>query len=213
MYKSKIDLEMILREDTQIILDVGCGSRKFDVDAIGIDVVDGPEVDIVGDIFEILRDLPEGCIDAVQAHHFIEHIDDITEFLHEIGRVLRPKGSLTLTVPHFSSPYFYSDPTHLRFFGLYTMSYFVGGYRFKRSVPCYAKSKNINLHLEHVALNFKAPREFPVSYMTKKFLGSFANLNRATREFYERWLTGLVSCYEIKYVLRSNQPPGRFTTQ
>jgi len=202
MYQSKIDIQRALRDDEPIVLDVGCGNRKFHPEAIGIDITDHPDVDIVGDIFDVLRDLPTNRISQIQAHHFLEHIDDVEGFLVECSRVLKVNGLISISVPHFSSPYFYSDPTHRRFFGLYSLSYLVESDLFKRSVPSYAQSTRSGLRLERVSLNFKAPREFPISYGILRFIGLFADFNRATQEFYERWMTGLIPCYEIAYDMR-----------
>lgn len=202
MYRSKIDIQKALRDEGPIVLDVGCGNRKFQPASIGIDITDHPAVDIVGDIFDVLRDLPPDCISQIQARHFLEHIDDVEGFLVECRRVLKVNGLITISVPHFSSSYFYSDPTHRRFFGLYSLSYLVESDLFKRSVPSYAQSTKSGLHLERVSLNFKAPREFPISYGILRVIGLFVDFNRATQEFYERWMTGLIPCYEVAYDIR-----------
>jgi SAM-dependent methyltransferase len=118
-----------------VTLELGCGNRKRNKDAIGIDMLDYPDVDIVGDVYEVLRSLPNGCIDAVQSHHFVEHVPDVPRLLAELARVLRPNGLLEFVAPHFSNPYFYSDPTHRNFFGLYTFCYYASGSPFSRQVP------------------------------------------------------------------------------
>lgn len=204
MYHVKINLQELLRSNKSIVLDVGCGPQKRISSAIGIDIDDYPSVDIVGDVFEVLRDMPSNRISEIHAHHFVEHIEDVKLFLSECNRVLSRSGLLRVSVPHFSNPYFYSDPTHLRFFGLYTMSYFIPSNLFKRAVPRYSRNSQIDLSLEQVSLRFKAPREFPISYVLLRIFGLMANFNRGTREFYERWLTGVVPCYEISYDIRKS---------
>ena len=46
----------------------------------------------------------------------IEHIENISHFLSEVRRVLKPKGILYLSTPNFKYCYrtFYNDPTHIR---------------------------------------------------------------------------------------------------
>jgi hypothetical protein len=41
----------------------------------------------------------------------------------QIAKDLEQGELIEIIVPHFSNPHYYSDPTHVRFFGLYTMSY------------------------------------------------------------------------------------------
>lgn len=68
-------------------------------------------------------------------------------------RVLVNKGVIYICAPHFSNPYFYSDPTHKNFFGLYTMSYFCNS-KFMRKLPKYLNME-MGLNLEKTKLNFK----------------------------------------------------------
>ena len=91
--------------------------------AIAVDRLDFPCVDVVGDVFEVLVDLPDRCVNGIYAHH-TEHIDDVNALLVELVRVLETGAIIEISVPHFSNPYFYSDPTHKATFGLYTFAYF-----------------------------------------------------------------------------------------
>ena len=93
--------------------------------------------------------------------HFIEHVNDLSGLMIQAARVLRPGGEFRATAPHFSNPYFYSDPTHRRFFGLYTFCYLADGSPFRRQVPIY--STPLDLRLETVEkLRFKASHPFTV---------------------------------------------------
>ena len=47
--------------------------------------------------------LPDHCLDAVIANHSLEHIQDLAATLKEIGRVVRPEGSLYVAVPDAST--------------------------------------------------------------------------------------------------------------
>jgi hypothetical protein len=51
-------------------------------------------------------------------------VPDLPRLIEELGRVMAPGAALTIIVPHFSNPFYYSDPTHRTPFGLYTMAYF-----------------------------------------------------------------------------------------
>ena len=183
-----------------VVLELGCGERKRLPDSIGIDALDYPAADIVGDVFDALARFPDGSADAVHSHHFVEHISDLDRLLAEMTRVLKSGGLLEIVVPHFSNPYFYSDPTHRQFFGLYTFSYLARDPLFRRKVPTY--QREFKLTLESVNLRFKSSPPFYGRHAFKLFVGKLVNLSNYTREFYEENLTYLVPCYEAQYVLR-----------
>lgn len=181
-------------------LELGCGENKKIPDAIGIDALDYPGVDIVGDVFDILRAFPESSVDAIYSFHFFEHIADLSALLDEMSRVLKTGGKLEVVVPHFSNPYFYSDPTHKTFFGLYTFCYFSRNTLFKRQVPTYGKA--LEFELIAIDLIFKSTRPFVVRHAIKKLLGKIFNCCAYMKEFHEENLCYLFPCYEIKYQLR-----------
>lgn len=185
---------------TTVKLELGCGGHKKIPDAIGIDALNYPEVDIVGDIFEVLRAFPAGSVDDIYSFHFFEHIADLSALLDEISRVLKADGKLEIVVPHFSNPYFYSDPTHKTFFGLYTFCYLSRNTMFSRQVPTY--KKEVEFDLVAADLIFKSTRPFIVRHGVKKLLGKIFNCCTYMKEFYEENLCYLLPCYEIKYHLR-----------
>jgi len=198
-----IDKHGLLRKQIipdPLVLELGCGSRKRTAGAIGIDALDYPDVDIVGEVYDVLRQFPSGCVNQVYAYHFIEHVDDIDKLMVELSRVLKPDGLVEFVAPHFSSPYFYSDPTHRSFFGLYTFCYLSVGSPFRRKVPTY--QKNLPFKLERVDLRFKSPRPFFIRYALKTFIGKFFNSCNFMKELYEENFCYLFPCYEICYQLR-----------
>ena len=187
----------------QVILELGCGSKKKVDEAIGIDAIDYDCVDIVGDAFRVLRGFPSCSVDALYSFHFFGHITDIEILLKEIARVLKVGGRLKIVVPHFSNPHFYSDPTHRNFFGLYTLSYFSESKQFFRQVPTY--NHTIQFSVEKVDLIFKSFRPFYCRHGIKKMLGMIFNSCSYMQEFYEENLCYLFPCYEISYELSKKQ--------
>ncbi len=179
-------------------LELGCGPRKRHAGAIGIDRLDYVGVDLVGDVLEALRSLPSACVQSVYAYHFFEHVADLPPLLEEVARVLRPNGCLDVEVPHFANPYFYSDPTHVKFFGLYTFSYLSKDDLFHRRVPQYGRRPIFEL--VDVRLDFDSP--FLLRGMVKRALGSLFNLTRWLQEFYEENLCYVFPCYQLHFSLR-----------
>jgi len=54
-----------LRERGRVELELGCGATKRNANAIGVDALDLPGVDLVGDVFEVLAAFPEAQFDIV----------------------------------------------------------------------------------------------------------------------------------------------------
>jgi hypothetical protein len=127
-----------------------------------------------------------------------EHLDS-TEIVSSCARALAVGGTLSVVVPHFSNPYFYSDPTHRQAFGLYTFSYLAEESLFRRRVPRYSAIPS--LELIDVRLRFKATRPFYVRYAVGKAIEKLVNLKRWTQELYESHFVYLFPCYELHYQL------------
>lgn len=61
-------------------------------DYVGLDVLDGPNVDVVGDAHQLSRLFARGRFDAVMALSVIEHIAMPWKLAIELNRVLKPGG-------------------------------------------------------------------------------------------------------------------------
>ena len=195
----KLNVLNKLAELDSITLELGCGKNKKLQSAIGIDAIDYDSVDIVGDIFEVMKAFPDTSVNSINSSHFFEHIDNIEGLLDEAARVLKSNGMLEVIVPHFSNPYFYSDPTHRTSFGLYTFCYYANESIFSRKVPTYQHI--LQFDLISVDLVFKSIRPFYLRHLLKRFIGFIFNSNDYMKEFYEENLTYIFPCYEIRYRL------------
>jgi len=95
------------------VLDVGCGEKPYESWAsasryVGIDVTPGAKVDV------LIRPgqpwpLESASFDAVVCTQVLEHASDAEHVLSEIARVLRPSGTLILSVPFIYNEH---DPHH-----------------------------------------------------------------------------------------------------
>ena len=112
-----------IKEIEDLTLELGCGGYKRNKDAVGIDVIDHNCVDIVGDVYDVLRKISNNSVSAVYSYHFFEHVEDLGALMKELTRVIKEDGLLVVVTPHFSNPYFCSDYTHKNQFGLYSFSY------------------------------------------------------------------------------------------
>lgn len=165
----------------------------------GIDLGGGRNV-IQRDVLEHLSELATGSVDEIRSRHFLEHAEDPVQVVAEIARVLRRGAAATIVVPHFSNPYFHSDPTHRHSFGIYWMSYLVHDTVLRRRVPHYQEP--LPLDLLSVRLGFRGPVERPITHVARRALFSGLETKRWFVELYEASLSNRFSCYEITFVLR-----------
>jgi SAM-dependent methyltransferase len=191
-----VDLSALLAGNAPVVVDLGCGRQKRP-GSIGIDAVDMPHVDIVADLNEGLPFLPDESVDAIYSDHFLEHVDRLELVVAEIARVLKRGACAHVSVPHFSNPYFYSDYTHQRFFGLYTFYYFVDEpWQLARKVPSFYTPTRIRV--ESQQLVFRPGTGRPGLY--HRALNKLVNRSPGAQEFYEEHLCYLFPCYELRVV-------------
>jgi SAM-dependent methyltransferase len=194
----KIDLEQKLGSGDEVIVELGCGHKKKQ-GRIGIDTVDLPTVDIVTDLERGLGFLPDDSVDQVHCRSLLEHIEKFENLVGEIVRVLKKDGTAHIFVPHFSNPYYYSDYTHKRFFGLYSFYYFVDSKdQPKRKVPNYYNDFRIKVTAQR--LIFRS--SFKVINPLKKLFGWFINLHSVLQEYYEENLCYMFPCHGIEIVFK-----------
>lgn len=197
MERIRVDLESALQMDKKICIELGCGSKPSH-DRITIDKLDLPHVDIVADLENGLPFLPDNSIDAVYSRSVLEHVDNFPFLMREIWRVLKPDGKKHLFVPHFSNPYYYSDYTHTRHFGLYSFEYFSPEQnRYFRKVPSFYQ--DFGFSTEKVRLVFTSPWE--VRRKLKNILQKIFNSTPRMQELYEENFCYLFPCYGIEATL------------
>lgn len=183
-------------------IDIGCGSNKCDPEATGIDISAAAGVDIVGDALEVLRSFEDNSVGGIYSSHFLEHHNDRSAILSEMVRVTAPGGIIELRVPHFSSSWYYSDPTHKHLFGLYTFGYYFSNTYFIRGLPKYSLIEGVSI--EKIKLRFGSTRPFYVRHAFKKLFQPIVNICKYTQELYEEMFSGILGCSEIHVFIKKN---------
>lgn len=192
----RVDLEKVINSGKQVVVDLGCGLKKKP-GSIGIDKADLPNVDIVADIENGLAFLPDKSVDEIYCRSLLAHIVNFEYLMSEIVRVLKNNGSAHVFVPHFSNPYYYSDYTHVRFFGLYTFYYFVDTeHQLRRKVPNFYTKIRIRIISKRLILR----SAFKLLNPLKKLLCWFLNLNTVFQAYYEENLCFIFPCHGIEIV-------------
>jgi SAM-dependent methyltransferase len=107
-------------------LDVGCGDDKLP-GAVGIDLVAGPQIDIVHDLDIVPWPLESDAFNVIRLWSVMEHLRNLVATMEEVHRVARPGAMVLIGTPHFSSANAYTDPTHIHFLSGRFLDYFIEG--------------------------------------------------------------------------------------
>lgn len=179
-------------------LNIG-GGQRVKPGFYNLDIIEMPGVDIVANLEEALSALPDNCVLEIYSRHVLEHISRFTELIAELHRVTRSDGRIEIIVPHFSNPYAYSDPTHVRFFGLYSFFYYADQVdQPRRKVPNFYSP--LRFRVETVQL-----RLLRASWLEKLFaflLQPIIDCGPGWMDWYERRLCRFFAVSDVRYVLR-----------
>ncbi len=194
---TRIFLDLI-QNKSKVILEIGCGPAKKYPDAIGVDILPLPGVDIVHNMENGLDFIPDNTVDEITSSHVLEHINNLEGLMKDIHRILKKGGVHKAIVPHFSNPYYYSDYTHKRFFGLYTFDYFSKkeDQALKRKVPDFYTNYYFIVTVRH--FNFKdnfSPRNILNLILAKPLF----NRSNYMKELYEDKFCYMFPCQEMYY--------------
>ena len=189
---------MDIEKNIPLALSLGGGlqyvSGHYNVDLVGLD-----GVDIVADLNEPLDELPDNTVSSVYSNNTFEHVLNLTGLLAEIHRVCRDGAYCEIIVPHFANPYYYSDPTHVRPFGLFSMHYFVNAeQQWRRKVPCYYSDTKFNL----IDVKLAFYKDSWIDHLITPILHYIVNNSRFTQHFYERRLCWLWPPAHVKYTIQ-----------
>lgn len=159
------------------ILDVGCGQKKLP-GAVGIDINEDSQADIVHNINKTPWPFDENSFDLVFLNHVLEHVDDILNVMNEIHRILKKGGRVIVAVPYFRSIDTFTDPTHKHFFASHSMDYFIEGagfcFKFKYTTSLFKKLG--------FWFGWPHPSKNPIKQLMKLFIHKFP-------DFYEHHLS------------------------
>jgi SAM-dependent methyltransferase len=107
-------------------LDIGCGTRKIEPQAVGIDISPNSAADHVWNLDCYPWPLEDGRFDRIHMSHVIEHLEDPMRAMAEVYRVACDRADVFIVTPHFSSHNSYTDPTHKRHLAAASFEYFTG---------------------------------------------------------------------------------------
>ncbi|MFL5245055.1 MAG: class I SAM-dependent methyltransferase [Gemmataceae bacterium] len=181
-----------------LLLNLGSGMRPragfYNVDQLAL-----PGVDILADLNESLSALPDNSVKEIYCRHTLEHVARFMELLSELHRITRPDGRIEIIVPHFSNPYGYSDPTHVRFFGLYSFFYFCDAAdQPRRKVPSFYLPQRFKVE----GIECRLLKQSWMEKLLRAVLQPLINFNTSWLDWYERRLCRWIPANDIRYILR-----------
>jgi SAM-dependent methyltransferase len=192
-----------VREDltngVDLKIDLGCGSRPKK-GYYSLDLLEMNGVDIVADLNQPLDMLPDNSCSHIFSNHVFEHIHDLNVLMGEIYRIAKPCANLEIVVPHFSNVFGYSDPTHVRLFGIYSFYYYVRrcDQPGKRKVPDFYTSYKYRVH--KITIEFS--RLSLLDRLLVPIMRKLVNINLPTQTFYERRLSAIFHASQIRFHLQ-----------
>lgn len=95
------------------VIDIGCreqknrsGARELFPDSqyVGVDMVEGPNVDVIADAYHLDKRFAPGRFDAALCLHLLEHIARPWEVLWQVDYVLENMGLLYVSIPTIGYP-------------------------------------------------------------------------------------------------------------
>lgn len=103
-------------------LNLGCG-RDIRAGYVNVDKIFLHGVDVVCDLEKGIP-FKTSVFDRIFCRYVLEHVHSLISCMEEIHRILKSTGIVHIEVPHCSSVYQYTDPTHKLFFTSRTMDFF-----------------------------------------------------------------------------------------
>jgi len=189
-------VEKDIKEEKPININLGSGMSNKD-GFYSLDQFNINDVDILANLNNPLELLPDNSVQKIFSHHVIEHIENFIPLMEELHRVVCNGGTIEIIVPHFSNTYGFSDPTHVRFFGLYTMYYFTPEelQPKTRKVPSFYTDFKFKIKSVHIEFYKDSILDKIIAFVFTPIV----NKNTLFQLFYERRLSGLVHASQIRY--------------
>lgn len=169
-------------------LHLGCGNKPMK-DFINVDYYNKTYAD---DIVDLNKGLPyeSNSIDLIYSDNVFEHIVNLLNLIKECHRVLKKGGVLIVKVPYFKSKHAFVDPTHINFFTIQSMDYYVKGKYFNEEYKFFDETfESMDIFLDYDNKSF-----------LKKIIGIYA-IARPNHFENSIW-SNLFIFHNITYVLR-----------
>jgi SAM-dependent methyltransferase len=167
-------------------LHIGAGKRKI-AGAVTLDINPRVNPDVLWDLNVFPYPFEDCTFDRVVCEHVIEHLREVISVMEELHRVCKPRGRVYVTVPHFSSLNFNTDPTHVHAFSSRSFDYICMGTNLVEYDYSTRHFRKLSAHMTMHPLT-------PLNRLLMRLIN--ANLL-----FYEEHLAYMIPGQELRFVL------------
>ncbi|MDP3941160.1 MAG: methyltransferase domain-containing protein [bacterium] len=184
------------------ILDLGCGNKKIK-NAIGLDIIPLPGVDIVHNMDRYPYPMKENTFEEIYCYHVLEHVEDMVKTMEEIFRIGKNRTKVYIRGPHCScNSTVWIDPTHKR--GL-SIRMFIDYFSKEGRWSFYSKS---NFKVKKIKLNYLLTgTQSRIPETLNRALSYMANLSFTSQLICERiWSYWVGGFEEIEVELEIQKP-------
>ncbi|MBU4459688.1 MAG: class I SAM-dependent methyltransferase [Verrucomicrobia bacterium] len=174
------------------ILNLGCGAKLLP-NAVNADVFPYAEAVCVVDLAKFPWPWADAAFDEVHAYMFLEHVSNLVMTMDEIHRICSPGGLLTLTVPYWTGPNSWDDPTHVRCFTSQTFRWFTP----QSGHSAYMKEHMQRRTWDVVETRIQVSAALPILDLVPRIMGGV----------YERFFAHVLPAQGMKVVMRALKEP------
>lgn len=182
------------------LLDLGCGKKKRH-NAIGVDIIKNPQVDIVHDLNIYPYPFPDQEFDDILMDNALEHLDNINTTLEELYRISKENALVTIKVPYFRS-HTSVDPTHRHSFAYHSFFYYDPTHPFNEM---YRYSNNAFFKVEKVI--YDEQYGFYPGILQKLVFNLPKLIANSFPQYYEEYLAHIVPLHCLTFKLRTVKSP------
>ncbi len=128
-------------------LNLGCGNKPMK-GYVNVDLYNEKFADQIVDLNKTLP-WDDETYDLIYSDNVFEHVQNLIQLIRECYRVLKKDGYLVIKTPYFKSKHAFVDPTHVHFFTIQSMDYFVNGTYFNSTYPFFMENfKTAKIYLD-----------------------------------------------------------------
>lgn len=184
-FNKKFNLDNFIGENN---LHLGCGNKPLQ-NFLNVDFYNKKFADELHDLNKPLS-YQSDSFNLIYSDNVFEHIEILLGLIKECQRILKKGGYLIVKVPYFKSKHAFVDPTHVNFFTIQSMDYYVKNTFFYHEYRFFEEAfETMEIFLDPDNPSF-----------TKKLVSSYA-VKRANH-FENSILSNLFVFHNIVYVLR-----------
>lgn len=112
-------------------LNLGAG-KDIKAGWVNVDMLGHDGIDVVHNLMEFPYPFDDGSATNIWAQDVVEHLDNYTRdykpgvvaFIEECHRILERGGEFFIQTPHWTAPFLWVDPTHVRGFDMRSFDFF-----------------------------------------------------------------------------------------